>query len=118
MWGQKERWLTELQESGKQIPALDSKPDITGYEWIWEAFTNLMGDRNVGMATGPIPWSAIDRYAVRYDIVGYDFEMLVHGVQELDAAYMNSLSDGKDRKEKSNGRPSKNNPVNRKRIRR
>lgn len=48
---------------------------------MWHAFAVLSTDRPSGWSLGPIPWSAIDRYARRHGIDGPDhfawFETLI-----------------------------------------
>jgi hypothetical protein len=72
-----------------------------GTEFAWEAFCALSGDRVWLMAgfavpmgatiieprPGPIPFSAIDRYARRYDISGSAFDLLVRLVALIDLEY-------------------------------
>jgi hypothetical protein len=65
------------------------KPEIiAGLDLYWKAFTDLMSDRDVGMAEGPIPWSAMSEWATRRRIFGDDFERFVYILRELDSAYM------------------------------
>jgi len=61
------------------VPALEGRPNTTGFEWLWEAFVVLSSCRQSGMGIGPIPWTAIQRYA---EVHGFDEEetWLVHGV--------------------------------------
>lgn len=40
----------------------------------------------MGMSLGPIPWTAIDRYAIRYRID--DFEDFEHMLSAMDAVYL------------------------------
>jgi hypothetical protein len=56
-----------MEESGETIPDLENKveaDDHLGFEWA--AFAELSTERQMGMGVGPIPWSAIDRYAERW----------------------------------------------------
>lgn len=55
-------------------------------EWIWIAYRALETCRSIGMAWGPIPWTAIDRYAERYGIHGDTFERLNFWIRMMDAA--------------------------------
>lgn len=47
-----------------------------------------MHDREVGWSEGPIPWSAIERYAEANDIEGDQREDLHFHVRALDRAYL------------------------------
>lgn len=40
------------------------------------------------MDRGPIPWSAIDRFATRYSVVGDDFDRLCNLIRAMDHAYL------------------------------
>ena len=40
------------------------------------------------MAEGPIPWTAINDWALRYGINGEDFERLVTIIKKMDVAYI------------------------------
>lgn len=43
---------------------------------------------------GPIPWTAIDRYAARHDIQGADeFERFVRLIRALDQVYMKHVAE-------------------------
>jgi hypothetical protein len=52
------------------------------------AFMDLNSDRQSGFGLGLIPWSSIDRYAVRHNINGADaFDRFKRMMVSLDAAY-------------------------------
>ena len=55
----------------------------------------LSTDRSLGMAEGPIPWSAIDMYASRHDIVDDDYERFSYLIRSMDMEYIKHRS--KDR---------------------
>lgn len=64
----------ELEKIGKgpkeggRHPALDNRPAIfSGNEWLFDAWIALDSCRSLGMAVGPIPWTACDAYARRHD---------------------------------------------------
>lgn len=55
----------------------------------WEAFYSLSNDRQIGMGIGPIPWSAIDRYARRFGIDGADeFDAFAFLIRSMDGAFL------------------------------
>lgn len=62
---------------------------MPGAEWLLEMFWVLSSDRQIGMAAGPVPFSAVDRWAERNGIVDPDeFDDLLRYVQIMDAAYL------------------------------
>lgn len=65
----------------------------------YEAFTELSTCRQVGMGTGPIPWTAIDRYGTRHGFAGEGFEYLVRMVRALDDAFL-AYSRKRDKEER------------------
>ncbi len=93
--------------------SIANKPDIiAGLEMYWQAFTDLNTSRELGMAEGPIPWTAIDQWATRHRIVGEDFDRLVIILRGMDAAYLKHRSKssnktlGKRPKKPSTGKQS------------
>ena len=51
-----------MQQAGKHVPALETRPNIIGLTWVWEAFWELSTCRAVGAVMGPIPWTAVRAY--------------------------------------------------------
>lgn len=51
------------------------------------AFWELSTERQCGFGEGPIPWSAIDRYAARHGLES-DVRRLVQLIQAMDTAYL------------------------------
>ncbi len=73
--------------------SIANKPEITaGLEIYWQAFTDLNTSRQLGMAEGPIPWTAINQWAIRHHIVDDDFDRLVLILKGMDAVYMKHRS--------------------------
>ena len=62
-------------------------PDMAGLEWIWQAWNDLNSCREIGMDVGPIPWTAVDRYAIRYGLGADEHDLLWHSVKVLDSVY-------------------------------
>lgn len=64
------------------------------------AFHELRSDRQIGMSVGPIPWSSIDRWAVRHNITNLeDFDELVSYIRQMEAALIEyEEKQGKDTK--------------------
>ena len=54
----------------------------------YEAFTELSTCRSQGFGTGPIPWTAIDRYGDRHGFTGEGFDYLVCMVRALDDTFL------------------------------
>lgn len=69
-------------------------PSLIGY---YEAYQRLSTCRQYHMGgAGPIPWTAIDQYAIRYRYYGEDYDALLHFVEVLDGVYLQfQASDGK-----------------------
>jgi hypothetical protein len=62
---------------------------------FWDAFNDLAGTRPiVPGGVGWIPWSAIDAWALRYDITDLDdFEDLKDHVMALDVVWVEHFTD-------------------------
>ncbi len=67
-----------------------------GLDIYYEAFLELGSTRSIGMDLGPIPWTAIDRYAQRHGYEGDDFEYLVQMVRALDEAFLKYTRDKRE----------------------
>lgn len=71
-------------------------PTLTSYEQImWDAFTTLSTERQLtGMGgIGPIPWSAIVRYASYHGFNAIEANDLVKCVATLDPIYIQNAAD-------------------------
>jgi hypothetical protein len=64
-----------------------------GLELYYSAFGDLNSCRQMGYGEGPIPWNAINEYAVLNDFSDEQSEDLVYFVRELDVAYLKHRSD-------------------------
>ena len=60
---------------------------------IWEAFHALNGDRQMGMMIGPIPFTAIDRYAARHGIAGEEFQRFHALISAMDTVHQRHLAE-------------------------
>lgn len=87
-----------VEEGIEPPPEYNSQPELwLEAEFYWKAFSDVSSDRGVGMGMGPIPFSAILRYAELYGIGDLDeFERLRQIVSEIDSEYL-SLNAPKDR---------------------
>ncbi|MCS0501623.1 phage tail assembly chaperone [Ancylobacter mangrovi] len=92
-WGDKIEWLQDLAEEGEAIPALSNQPTIPAHlEFAWSAFWALKNDRPLGFAMiGRISFTAIDRFARRYDVHGDAFERLRVLIAAMDAAFVEKV---------------------------
>jgi len=72
------------------LPFLANREDPDeALHFVWDAFWNLTTDRQVGFATGPIPWTAIDRYADRHQLHAVDsFERFHALIRAMDSTYL------------------------------
>lgn len=64
---------------------------MEGSEWIWEGFIELGSCRNIGMALGPIPWTAIQMYM---DVNSYDIddrEMFFYCIRCMDNVFLKEV---------------------------
>lgn len=77
----------ERISKGLPTPWWDKRPEIPdSAAWFRAAYSALTTTRPVGMSVGPIPWTAVDRYAERYGIEGDAFERLTVWVRMMDQA--------------------------------
>lgn len=85
-----EKIREQARLTGRKLPpTIENKPQVLlGLELYWKAFVDLSADRDIGMAEGPIPWSAVHLWAERHEIYGDEFERLWHIIHEMDATYM------------------------------
>jgi len=70
-----------------QLPCVVSRvdpPDHCRFEW--QAFAELRTDRPVGLDLGAIPWSAINAFALRHEIIGEEFDRFARLIRALDIA--------------------------------
>lgn len=67
---------------------MDAPELYAGLEAYYEAFIELSTCRDHGMGVGPIPWTAVDRYAERHGFRGDGFFYLLKMVRALDDAFL------------------------------
>lgn len=89
-------YLRHRAEKGLPTPELDREPTLCeSGEWFYSAWSILSTDRQVGMSAGPIPFSAIDRFASRYELDRHEFETLFRVVSRIDAHMRSKAADSK-----------------------
>lgn len=84
-----------MAKDGAHVPDLETRvrpaPHLTFY---WNAFYNLSSDRQRGFGAGPIPWSSIDRYAIRYQVDQPEqFELFVRLVRAMDSVFLKDAAE-------------------------
>ena len=92
---------TPLPKSIADAPVLEDAYQIN----IHAAFWKLSTCRNMGMSVGPIPWDAVDRWAVRH---GYaedeiEYETFCYLIFQMDAVFMEYVQD-ENEKETARGK--------------
>lgn len=83
-------------------PALRTRPDLWLHlHFFGNAFRELSSDRPLGAlgGCGPIPWTAIERYADRYGIDDLDaFERFGRMIRAQDRVYLTDVAEKLKRK--------------------
>jgi hypothetical protein len=70
-------------------------------DWLWRAWADLDGERPMiqagmgGAVPGRIPWSALDRWARRYGVTGFDFDLLTRAVSVMDTVLLSHAVKGR-----------------------
>jgi hypothetical protein len=82
---------TPLPRSLSEAPILEDAYQTN----ILAAFWKLSTCRNIGMGTGPIPWTAIDTFAVRhgYDADEIEYSTFVYLITEMDSTFLKYVQD-------------------------
>jgi hypothetical protein len=76
------------------------RPEIEPHlQFHWDAFNELATERQIGMAMGPIPRSAIKAYAAEFSFTADEFDDFNQIIRAMDAEYM-SLIHKKPQQEK------------------
>lgn len=69
--------------------AIANAPELDlGLDLYFNAFMDLTTCRQLGMAEGPIPWTAIRHYCDEHDLDGEQRDDLFFHVRELDNVYL------------------------------
>jgi hypothetical protein len=99
--------------------AILNKPKMApGLEFIWRAFWEMSTDRDFGMAEGPIPWSVMDRYALRHEIEDDEFDRFVLMIKSLDSVYIEHRTKQQNKKMKKGSKSAIKSGSDNKSIRR
>lgn len=95
--------------SGK-IDSKDVMPEVGPFVWYLDAFRELSTCRAIGMAEGPIPFTAIVEYSRIYDVE--DFEEFLYLMRVMDREYLRINGDKIKGKSNSGGTKSNANNKN------
>jgi hypothetical protein len=92
-WGEQLDWLNEIAADGEMPRALLEQPELPPHLLFeWEAFGELSTDRQIGFGAGPIPWSAIDRYAGRHQIESDAYDRFRRLIRACDQVYLKHVT--------------------------
>lgn len=94
------RDLAKINKASLPDSILNKPTLLPGLDFIWRAFWELSTDRNYGMSEGPIPWTAMNQWAMRYGIHGDEFNRFVILIKNVDMVYIEKR--GADQKRKMN----------------
>lgn len=64
----------------------DQEPNIDGFEFYYDAFQELSTARQIGLAVGPIPFTALVEYTRMFEIP--DFDDFSHVIRCMDKVYL------------------------------
>ena len=73
----------------------DQEPNIVGFEFYYDAFQELSTARPIGLAVGPIPFTAIAEYFKIYEL--QDFEEFAYLIRRMDNTFL-ELNDSNTKK--------------------
>jgi hypothetical protein len=62
-------------------------------EFYWWAFGELISERPVGMSPGPIPYSAISRFADEHGIRGYERYVFHYCLRAMDNLHLKRIQE-------------------------
>lgn len=86
--------LKRAREQNGPIPeSIQNAPELhLGLDFTYSAFWRLCSERPVGMGPGPIPWHAVQNYAIRYGLDDDDSSDLEFLVGKMDEAYLKHMN--------------------------
>jgi hypothetical protein len=95
----------KLLEQGHDPPEVFfTQPLVPEYHrFYWEAFSDLSTERQIGMALGPIPRSAITAYAAENELYGDAADQFVMIIRAVDADYLQEINSLSSRDNKQRG---------------
>jgi len=75
------------------VPAIRDKPNPHGFGWVWEAYIELSTCRTIGMAPGPIPWTALRLYAKDLGLTADEAYFMTGVVRHLDRLWLRKIQE-------------------------
>lgn len=76
------------------VPAIRDRPNIRGYEWLWDAYLALSTCRAFTMGgPGPIPWTAIHTYSTAHALNVEEDLLLNAVIPHVDTVWFGLISD-------------------------
>jgi len=88
----------------------DREPDTTGFDFYFDAFSELSTTRPIGLGLGPIPFTAIAEYSRLYELP--DFDDFAYVIRRMDRVFleMNDTNAPAQETKKSGSTANKKNP--------
>ncbi len=82
--------LADCARTHRAYPrAIENAPELwPGLGLFLTAFMDLTSDRQAGMSLGRIPWSVVDRYCTRHDIVDDQCDDMHHHIRAMDEVFL------------------------------
>lgn len=79
------------------LPAfIAGRPELTADQVpVWDAFWLLSTCRSTGFSVGPIPWTAINDYGLRYEMTLEEFESFSFLIRRMDSVWLEFASHGR-----------------------
>lgn len=93
-WGRRIQADSKLKAFAKRTGKLKAPPLAPRLAIVWSAFWELNSCRQAGMTLGPIPWTAIDRWAESEGLA--DRERFRRLIRSLDIAFVEAADEKAD----------------------
>lgn len=89
--------MKQCKADGLPVPdKIKNAPELRPWLQIyWTTFEDLGSCRQVGMAVGPIPWTAINEYGKVYGFTEEQVRLCTWYIRELDTVYLKHLAKDK-----------------------
>jgi hypothetical protein len=84
--------LSQIERGIEPPVQFYERPEIEPHlQFHWEAFNELSSERQIGMAMGPIPRSAIRAYADEVAMTGDEFDAFNRLIRAMDNEYLSMI---------------------------
>lgn len=82
--------LRQSVRNNQPIPKkiADAPQLLPGLDFFYTGFLELCTCRSVGFGTGPIPWTAVNEYAMRHSLTDEEFDTFSAAIKRLDVVYV------------------------------